>query len=179
MERIPVKLVRIGGITEVSMDLGDFESSGVEIGDDVKALKDGYDKLIAEVKSVLDGSGNPSTTERWRACRKLADFVDRHDKFSIMNFPTACAKDMRLSESFRLMVSFGREFDEKEVLDSIPYTSYRVLILKMNELKQRDMFKSEKTRLIRTGERLNHKNYTKYLNGLHTSEQTTINGFLV
>ena len=113
------------------------------------------------------------------ACRKLADFVDRHDKFDITNFPAACAKDMGLSESFRLMVSFGREFDEKEVLDSIPYTSYRVLILKMNELKQRDIFKSEKTRLIRTREHLNHKNYTKYLNGLHTSGQTTINGFLV
>ena len=177
MARIPVKLIRIEDITEVSMDLDDFESSGVEIGNNVKALKDGYDELIAEVKPVLSRNGNPSTTERWRACRKLADFVDRHDKFDIKNFPTACAKDMGLSGSFRLMVSFGREFDEKEVLDSIPYTSYRVLILKMNALKQRGMFKSEKARLIRTGEHLDHKNYTKYLNGLHMSGQTTINGF--
>ena len=177
MARIPVKLIRIDGITEVSMDLDDFESSGVEIGDNVKTLKDGYDRLIAEVKPVLDRNGNPSTTERWRACRNLADFADRHDKFDITNFPAACAKDMGLSGSFRLMVSFGREFDEKEVLDSIPYTSYRVLILKMSELKQRGMFESEKARLIRSGERLNHKNYTRYLNGLHGSGQMTINGF--
>ena len=53
-------------------------------------------------------------------------------------------KDMGLSESFRLMVSFGREFEAHEVLDSIPYTSYRVLILKMNELKQRGIYKKEK-----------------------------------
>ena len=88
-DRIPVKLVRIEGITEVSMDLNDFESSGVTIGDDVKNLKDGYDALVAEAKPALDGSGSPSTTERWRACRKLSDFVDMHGKFNITNFPAA------------------------------------------------------------------------------------------
>ena len=166
LDRIPVKLVRIEGITEVSMDLNDFESSGVTIGDDVKNLKDGYDALVAEAKPVLDGSGSPSTTERWRACRKLSDFVDMHGKFNITNFPAACAKDMGLSESFRLMVSFGREFEAHEVLDSIPYTSYRVLILKMSELKRRGIYKKEKTRLIRTKERLDHKGYTEYLGNL-------------
>lgn len=161
--RIPVTLVRIEGITEVSMAFDDFESSGVSIDDDVKLLKDDYNELVADVRPVLAGDGSPSTTERWRACRRLADFVDKHDKFDIVNFPAACAKDMGLSESFRLMVSFGREFAEREVLDAIPYTSYRVLILKMAELRRRGMFESEKARLIRNKESLNHKDYTKYL----------------
>ncbi len=161
--RISVKLIRIDGITEVSMDLGDFEASGISIGNDVNALKYGYDALIAEVKPVLGGSGNPSTTARWQACRKLADFVDKHDKFDITNFPAACAKDMDLSGSFRLMISFGREFDENEMLDSIPYTSYRVLILKMGELKKRGIFELEKTKLVRAKQRLNHGDYTAYL----------------
>lgn len=164
MKRIPVRLVRLGGDTEVSMDVDDFESSGLSVADDAKALKDSYNELIRAVKPAL--SGKPSTTERWRACRRLADFVDKHSRFDIVNFPVACAKDMGLSESFRLMVSFGREFDENEVLDAIPYTSYRVLILKMAELRHRGIFESEKARLIRNRASLNHKDYTKYLNGL-------------
>lgn len=164
MKRIPVRLVRLGSNTEVSMDVDDFESSGLSVADDVKALKDSYSELIRTVKPVL--SGKPSTTNRWRACRRLADFADKHSRFDIVNFPVACARDMGLSESFRLMVSFGREFDESEVLDAIPYTSYRVLILKMAELRHRGIFESEKAHLIRNRARLNHKDYTKYLNGL-------------
>ena len=68
MARIPVKLIRIEDITEVSMDLDDFESSGVEIGDNVKALKDGYDELIAEVKPVLSRNAIESSC---RVCHWL------------------------------------------------------------------------------------------------------------
>ena len=161
--RIPVKLVRIDDITEVSMDLDDFESSNTDIGDDIRALKEGYDKLVNAVKPVLTGNSKPTTTERWHACRNLADFVDTHVKFDIINFPAACAKDMGLSKSFRLMVSFGREFEYNEVMDSIPYTSYRVLILKMSELKRRDLYKSEKANMIRNKLHLNYKTYTNYL----------------
>lgn len=164
--RIPVTLVRMEGVTEVSMDFDDFESSDASIGDNVRLLKDDYNALVADVRPVLAGDGNPSTTERWRACRRLADFADKHSKFDIVNFPAACAKDMGLSESFRLMVSFGREFNEDEVLDAIPYTSYRVLILKMTELRRRGIFESEKARLVRNRGSLNHKDYTRYLSGL-------------
>ena len=74
MARIPVKLIRIEDITEVSMDLDDFESSDVEIGDNVKALKDGYDELIAEVKPVLNRNGNPSTTETLARLQEASRF---------------------------------------------------------------------------------------------------------
>ena len=163
---IPVKLVRVDDITEISMDLDDFESSNTDIGDDIKALKDGYDKLVNIVKPVLTGNSKPTTTERWHACRKLTDFVDTHAKFDIINFPVACAKDMGLSKSFRLMISFGREFEENEIMDSIPYSSYRVLILKMSELKRRNLYKSEKANMIRNKLHLNYKAYTNYLDNL-------------
>lgn len=165
--RIPVKLVRIDGVTEVSMDFDDFETSDVNIGNDVTALKKEYDMLIDDVRQVLTGNDTPSTTERWHACRKLADFVDKHSRFDIMNFSDACAKDLELSTSFRLMLSFGREFEASEVIDLIPYTSYRVLILKMSKLKRHNIFESEKKHLVQTKEHLNYKKYTRYLNKLH------------
>ena len=164
--RIPVKLVRIEGITEVSMDLSDFESSDTSIGDDLNTLKDDYNTLISEVKPILGSNCLPSTIQRWQACRKLSDFHYKHAKFDITNFSAACSKDLNLKVRFSLMVTFGREFHNSEVIDSIPYTSYRVLIYKMSELKRRGIFESEKARLVRCKMRLNYKEYTDYLANL-------------
>ena len=164
MKRIPVRLVRLGSETEVSMDMDDFESSGLSVADDVEELKDSYDRLIRDVKPVL--ASKPSTTKRWRACRRLAEFVDNHAKFDITNFDAACARDTGSSAGFRLLVLFGREFSESEVRDSIPYTSYRTLVLKRSELVRRGIYESEKARLVRTGASLNHRDYSRQLRGM-------------
>lgn len=66
------------------------------------------------------------------------------------------------------MVSFGREFDEHEVLDAIPYTSYRLLILKKVELTRLGIFESEKARLVRDMKSINPKDYAGYLAVLRT-----------
>lgn len=161
MKRIPVRLVKIDDGMEISMDLDDFESSGPSVDDDVRALKDSYGALVRGVGPVL--AGRPSTTERWRACRQMAEFVDGHDKFEITNFVTACSRDMGLSLNFRLLLLFGREFSEDEVRDSIPYTSYRTLILKKSELVRLGIYESEKARLLSTGAHLNHRDYSRQL----------------
>lgn len=155
---------------EISMDMDDFESSGLSVADDVRALKDSYNALARSVRPVL--TGKPSTTERWRACRRLAEFVDTHDKFDITNFVTACAQDMGLSSNFRLLLLFGREFSENEVRDSIPYTSYRTLILKRSELVRLGIYESEKARLLKTGSHLNHRDYSRQLRGHNASHVT-------
>ena len=149
MRRIPVKLVRVEGSTEVSMDMDDFESSGVSVADDVRALKGSYNALLRDVKPVL--AGKPSTTARWRACRRLAEFVDTYDRFDITNFAAACDRDMGSKSNFRLLVRFGREFSESEIHDSIPYSSYRTLILKRKWLEQHGAYESEKAKLLGTG----------------------------
>ena len=163
MKRIPVKLVRIDDGMEISMDMDDFESSGLNVAEDVRALKDSYTALIRSVRPVL--TGKPSATERWRACKRLAEFVDADDKFDITNFVAACAQDMGLSSNLRLLLSFGREFSEDEVRDSIPYTSYRTLILKKSELVRLGIYESEKERLLSTGAHLNHRDYSRQLRG--------------
>ena len=154
MSRIPVRLVRLEGSTEVSMDMDDFESSGLDIADDVRALKDSYDTLVRGVRPVF--AGKPSTTERWRACRRLAEFVDTHDKFDITNFPAACDRDCGSKSNFRLLVRFGREFSESEIHDAIPYSSYRRLMLKRREFERRGIYGSEKVRLLGAGLGRNH-----------------------
>ena len=161
MKRIPVKLVRIDDSMEISMDMDDFESSGLNVAEDVMDLRESYNALVRGVRPVL--VGKPPTTDRWRACRKLAEFVDTRDKFNITNFVTACAQDMGLSSNLRLLLLFGREFSEDEVRDSIPYTSYRTLILKRSELARLGIYESEKARLLSTGAHLNHRDYSRQL----------------
>ena len=150
--KIPVRLVQVGNATEVSMDLDDFESSGADVGDDTRFLKDEYVSLIARVRQVLTGVTKPSTTERWRACRMMADFVDNHAKFDITNFPAACSKDIGLSErSLRRMLSFGREFDEASIHDFIPYTRYCELLRDIRKRRRLGTLESDVARLIATG----------------------------
>lgn len=149
MSRIPVRLVRVEGSTEVSMDMDDFESSGPSIADDVRALKTSYDEMVHVVRHVL--AGKPSTTERWRACRRMAEFADGHNKFHVVNFVAACARDMGGSRrNISRLVRFGLEFSEGEVRDSVPYTRYRTLVRKKSDLLRRGTYESERARLVRT-----------------------------
>ena len=150
MKRIRVRLVRIDGEVEVSMDVNEFEASDISIDDDVRALKDSYNEMIRTVKPML--SKKPSTTKRWRACRKMSEFVDNYTKFDVTNFTTACARDMESGANFRLLILFGREFSENEVYDSIPYTAYRTLILKKNKLARCGIYETEKAQLVYAGE---------------------------
>ena len=149
MSRIPVRLVRVEGSTEVSMDVDDFESSGPSVADDVRALKTSYDEMICAVKPIL--SGKPSTTERWRASRRIVEFTDGYSKFHITNFAAACARDMESGANIPLLMRFGLEFSEGELDDSIPYTRYRTLVLKRSELLRLGTYESERTKLVRAG----------------------------
>ena len=149
VRRIPVRLVRIGSVTEVSMDLDDFETSDVSVGDDTRLLKDEYHAIITDVRPVLAGIRKPSTTERWRACRRMVDFVDNHAKFYITNFPAACSKDIGLSErNLQRMMSFGRGFDEASVRDSVPYNRYLALLRDVRKQRRLGTVVSEAARLI-------------------------------
>ena len=150
MSRIRVRLVRVEGSAEVSMDMDDFESSDPSVARDVKALKDSYDEMVRAVKPVL--ASKPSTTERWRACRRIAEFADQHNKFDITNFAMACARDMKSGANIPLLMRFGLEFSEDEIHDSISYTRYRTLVSKKRELMRNGTYESERARLVHTRE---------------------------
>lgn len=146
MNRIPVKLVRIGDDIEVSMDIDDFESSDLGVTDDIQELKNSYNNMMRVVKPVLDGK--PSTTERWRACRMMADLADGCGRFVITNFTSACSRDMKSGANIPLLIRFGREFSEGDIHDSIPFTQYRRLVLKKSEFIRQGIYEFEKTKLV-------------------------------
>ena len=139
----------MGDSTEVSMDMADFESSGVSVVDDVKDLKDSYNILIHDVASVL--SRKPSTTVRWSACRRLVEFVDMHDRFDITNFAAACGRDLNAGSNIWRLIRFGREFSEDEIRDSISYSSYLTLMYKRKEFERCGIYEQEKAKLLRVG----------------------------
>ena len=128
MEQISIRLVKINGITEVSIDMADFEFGNVSITNDMENLKHSYDNLISDVKTAF--ASKLTSSVRWQIGKKLVDFMD-HNMFNIMNFTSACAKDLDMSKSIvSSVMSFSRVFTEKEIDDSIPYSTYRSLISK-------------------------------------------------
>ena len=164
-QKIPITLVRIEGITEVSMDLDDFESSNLNVEKDIKTFKKKYEKMIKKTKAVF--FNKLTVKERWKICKKLADFMDDQPVFDIVNFHVACAKDLDINGSnLGVLISFGREFDKAEVLNSLPYSTYRVLLAKKKLLDSHGLFESEKKRIVENKILLYHKTYSKYLNNL-------------
>lgn len=71
------------------------------------------------------------------------------------------------------MMASGCRFDESEVLDTIPYTSYRLPALTKAEPERSDIFESKKARLVRNKTSLIRQDYAGYLAGLRAQPAPT------
>ena len=179
--RIPVTVAWIadekgGGGIEIVMSLDSFESSGTSIRSDIREFKRMYRSAVekakeADAKSSAPGQRKVSTKQRWIACKVLADFNrSTANKFEVINRNEAYSRDFGLpSRSTRSYLDFGNYFAEAEVLDQIPYSLYAELAFKVRELKSRNIFDSEKRRLVemgRAGNLPSRDEYRKHLREL-------------
>lgn len=157
--KIPVRIELIAddngteGI-EVIMELSDFESTGSEIRKNIAEFRTKYLDAIKRAKdldqSAVSGPHKISTKRRWNACNVLANFnKEISNKFVVINYKQAYARDFCLPmRSIRTYLDFGGDFSEDDILDEIPYSIYAEMVFKINELKRKNMFESEKKRLI-------------------------------
>ena len=174
--KIPIKIDRIGGDVAITMDLTHFESSATTIRTDIKAFKRDYLETIRSARSVDSAPSNTrrvATTQRWLACKILADFNRaKSNKFVITNYKEAYARDFDIPlRSIREYLDFGSNFAKSEVLDRIPFSLYAEIVFKMNGLKERGLFVSEKAKLVNMGTRNklpNRDEYREYLKNLLT-----------
>ena len=150
--KIPVRIDLIDGDVEISMGLNYFESSGTSIRTDIKTFKKDYLEAIRRAKdadSASSGTRRVTTTQRWRACKILADFNRaKANKFVITNYKEAYARDFGIPlRSIREYLDFGDNFTETEILDRVPFSLYAELVFRINGLKERGLFESEKAKL--------------------------------
>ena len=142
------------GDIEVMMDLEDFESSNTSIRKDIKYFKEQYLGAIKAAKEAdplnTAGKRGISTSDRWKACRTLANFNSiATNKFEITNYKEAYSRDFGLPmRSIRTYLDFGGNFSEDEIIDDIPYSIYAEIVFRINSLRSKGIFDDEKKWLI-------------------------------
>ena len=77
------------------------------------------------------------------------DFIiSIRDKFEIVNYTAALSRDFGLSQGYITdLLAIAKSFDVKEIVDTVPFTHYRMLKRKQNALERIGCFKREKKRL--------------------------------
>ena len=176
-EKIPIRIDWIedeNGTSdiEIIMDLADFESSGTSIRSNITEFKKKYLSVIQKAREIDKKNSNNqrkvSTKQRWSACKILSDFNSKiTNKFEITNYKVAYARDFGIPvRSIRVYLDFGENFTDAEIVDEIPYSIYAELVFRINGLKAKGLFESEKKKLIqmaKDGRLYNRNEYRNYL----------------
>ncbi len=179
--KIPVRIDLIDNDVEISMGLNYFETSGTSIRTDIKTFRNDYLEAIKHAKgadSAPGGTRRVTTKQRWRACKILADFNRvKTNKFVIINYKEAYARDFGIPlRSIREYLDFGSNFAEDDVSDQVPFSLYAELVFRINGLKERGLFESEKAKLAvmgKNGSIPRRNEYRKRLKDLLTGSNVT------
>ena len=172
-KRIPVRIEPVadrngGSSVEVFMELEDFESYGASVRNDISRFRRDYIQLLDNAKKITSSGRRVTTKERWRVCRMLHAFnEDASDKFEIINHVQAYSRDFKLPmRSVRTYLAFGENFDEDDVIDGIPYSTYAELCFRAHSLKKSGKLEAEKKHLAemyKNGSLPKRDKYREYL----------------
>ena len=135
---------------EIVMNTSDFFSSGQEIRSKLKDFKEKYLKLIADAKKL---SKRKKASEYWNLSKLLVDFnKETENEFFITNYADALVRDLDgfdlARSTLAMILQFTDYFTEDEILDSISYSHYRVLINKGKKLQKYNLLEKEKKKLL-------------------------------
>jgi len=139
---------------EILMAGSDFFSSSSSITKKISNFKEIYLELIEAADKLRKSSkrqskkvsGHLSSKQIWKMSKLLADFKERTENdFEIINEKIAFSRDLKLSERLvREFLHFGKYFEEEEVHDEIPYSTYIEVCSKISSLKRKRIFDQEK-----------------------------------
>ena len=158
---------------EISIDIEDFCEFEGSISDAIVEFKKQYFEIVKKVQEIMP----KNKTERkashfWKVGKLLFDFNKSiTNEFEITNYTQAIIRDFGLYDRSHVghTLQFGEFFNEKDILDSIPMSTYLELIWKANLLKKRGILEKEKKRLLKRAKNKTlppHKEYRVELNEL-------------
>ncbi len=179
-KKIPVKIVQLQDIhgtkyTGVMLDFNYYFESTDNSNKKVEEFKEVYDKVIEEIKYLFYGKNNQKKYRNLSSSLyyELATIIQQFNQktkndFFITNYDEALHRDFGLSKDYIYDLRIiAQIFKKNEIVDSIPFSYYRILMRKKNQLDKYDRFNDEKKRLNEMGK--NNKlpgreNYKKEIN---------------
>jgi len=181
MTKIPVKIIEFSDgdkkIQEVMIDLVDTMQIDGDPGKKIEQFRDKYFNLVKQAEKLFYGNDlnekkkyqNLPSSTYWKLGKILQKFnEDIKNEFKVTNYNQSISRDFGLSVDYVYdLVTIVKIFKKNEILDSVPFSYYRALKRKKNELEKLGLFEKEKKRLNQLGEKKKlpgRENYKKELN---------------
>jgi hypothetical protein len=179
-KKTPVKIVQVQDIhgkkhTSIMLDLNYYFESKDNSNKKVEEFKKLYDKVVEEIKYIFYGKDNQKKYRNLPSSLyyELATIINQFNQkiendFFITNYDETLHRDFGLSKDYIYDLRIiAKIFKQNEIIDSVPFSYYRALMRKKNQLDKYDRFTDEKKRLNDMGE--NNKlpgreNYKKEIN---------------
>ena len=159
-KKIPVKIVQVQDIhgkkhTSIMLDLNYYFESKDDSNKKVKEFKKLYDDIVEEIKYLFYGKDNQKKYRNLPSSLyyELATIINQFNQkiendFFITNYDEALHRDFGLSKDYIYDLRIiAKIFKQNEIIDSVPFSYYRALMRKKNQLDKYDRFTDEKKRL--------------------------------
>lgn len=166
MTKIPIKVIQITTVKGerkniVLLHSSDYFELKGDTSKKTKEFENIYLETVNKVRKIFYGvnigeekkyQNLPSSIywELGEILRKLNEKTD--NEFEILNYNEAISRDFGLSKDYIYdLIAIVKLFKKNEIRDSVPFSYYRALKRKRNELEEIGLFEQEKKRLNKMG----------------------------
>ena len=160
--KIPIKIIEVetkGKKRNVmilhSSDYFELKSDSTE---KIKEFEKIYSDTIKEINQIKgEKYDSLSSSKYYELGTILKNFNNKaENEFKIKNYNASISRDFGLSKDYIYdLITIAELFKKSEILDSIPFSYYRALKRKRNELESLGLFEKEKKRLNKMGKENN------------------------
>lgn len=131
----------------------------------IKEFEKIYSNIVNKINKIKgEKYQNLPSSKYFELGQILKEFNQKADnEFEIKNYNKAISRDFGLSKDYIYdLITIAELFKKSEILDSIPFSYYRALKRKRNELESLRLFDNEKKRLNKMGKENNLPGREKY-----------------
>jgi len=166
MGKIPVKIVEVtspSGVTKkgVMLDVVDFLDLPGDAQKQLKKFEKIYFQTVEKAEKLFFGDKKgkkkkyqhlPSSVY-WKLGNLLLKFDENvKNEFTITNYAESVFRDFGLSKDYVYdLLTIAKMLKKSDIIDVVPFSYYRALKRKSNQLKKLDIFKQELKRLNKMG----------------------------
>lgn len=183
MKQIPIKIVELtspSGLKAKDIILDAFDYYQIDDAQKkIKLFKKQYFDLVKQAQDIMPKEKSKRKPSHfWKIGKILYEFSKSiENEFEITNYQDAIKRDFDLyrKRQIGLILQFGKEFNKKDISDSISFSHYIELIWHANMLIKLRLFEQEKNKLLERAKNKtlpNSHDYSKELDKLTKPLQT-------
>ena len=156
--KIPIKIIQVDTGSQLKNVIIFNSSDYFELKNDstlkIKKFEKLYSDVVEKISKIKGVKYDAlSSSKYYELGTILKNFnTKKEHEFKIKNYNNSISRDFGLSKDYIYdLITIAEIFKKSEIIDSVPFSFYRALKRKRNELESLDLFEKEKKRLNKMG----------------------------